>query len=503
MSDWFLTAAERGNPATELDRAWSTGNSVRLLVHGAVYFQRLYDELRGLSRGDRVYFTDWRGDADERLTEDGPAIGDLLCDLVRKGVEVRGLLWRSHSDHLRFSAQENQRLGTELNEAGAEILLDQRVRRLASHHQKLFVIRHKGAAASDVAFVGGIDLCHQRRDDRRHLGDPQQAPMDPKYGPRTPWHDAMLELRGPVVGDVLLTFVERWDDPHPLDRRTPYRMFVQRKERMPRHPSKLPETFPDPPEAGQHAVQLLRTYGHKHPPFRFAPKGEYSVARAYRKAFGRAQRLIYCEDQYLWSAVVADGIREALERSPELRVIAVVPRYPDAGGRISGPPEWYGRLQALETLRSAAPDRVGVYDLENAESTPIYVHAKVCVVDDEWFTCGSDNFNRRSWTNDSELTCAVVGEGLARSVRSELWSEHLGGEPQLDPVEGFEQWRSVAAALDAWHFSGRIGPRPPGQIRSHDPAPLGRLTKLWARPLYNHLYDPDGRPRKLRRHNDF
>jgi phosphatidylserine/phosphatidylglycerophosphate/cardiolipin synthase-like enzyme len=131
------------------------------------------------------------------------------------------------------------------------------------------------------------------------------------------------------------------------------------------------------------------------------------------------------------------------------------------------------------------------------------VHAKVCVVDDEWFTCGSDNFNRRSWTNDSELTCAVVGEGLARSVRSELWSEHLGGEPQLDPVEGFEQWRSVAAALDAWHASGRIGPRPPGQIRAHDPAPLGRLTKLWARPLYNHIYDPDGRPRKLRRHNDF
>jgi hypothetical protein len=128
-----------------------------------------------------------------------------------------------------------------------------------------------------------------------------------------------------VVGDVLRTFVERWDDPHPLDRRTPYRMLVQRKADMPRHPSKLPEIFPDPPAAGEHSVQVLRTFGHKHPPFRFAPKGEYSIARAYRKAFGRARRLIYVEDQYLWSSVVAEGLGEALERSPELRVIAVVP----------------------------------------------------------------------------------------------------------------------------------------------------------------------------------
>jgi phosphatidylserine/phosphatidylglycerophosphate/cardiolipin synthase-like enzyme len=310
-------------------------------------------------------------------------------------------------------------------------------------------------------------------------------------------------LRGPVVGDVLRTFVERWDDPHPLDRRTPYRMFVQRKADMPRHPSKLPESFPDPPEAGPYSVQVLRTFGHKHPPFRFAPKGEYSIARAYRKAFGRARRLIYVEDQYLWSSVVAEGLREALERSPELRVIAVVPRYPDADGRFSGPPARYGQLQALDLLHAAAPDRFAAYDLENSAGTPIYVHAKVCVVDDEWLTCGSDNFNRRSWTNDSELTCAVVGDGLARSVRAELWSEHLGDEPELDPVKGFEQFRAAAEALDSWHASGEVGPRPAGQLRRHQPAPVGRLARVWARPMYDHVYDPDGRPRRMRRRNSF
>jgi phosphatidylserine/phosphatidylglycerophosphate/cardiolipin synthase-like enzyme len=504
-NEWFLTTEERGNPATDIDRdgAWVEGNLVRPLIHGATYFRRLYDELCALQSGDRLYFTDWRGDSDEALYPDGPSLGTVLCDLARSGVEVRGLLWRSHSDHLSFNAQQNQRLGTELNEAGAEVLLDQRVRRLASHHQKLFVIRHRGSAERDVAFVGGIDLSHQRRDDADHRGDPQQAPMDPRYGDRTPWHDVTLELRGPVVGDLLRTFVERWDDPHPLDRRTPYRVLIQRLARMPRHPSELPEAFPDPPEAGRSAVQVLRTYAHKHPGFPFAPRGEYSVARAYRKAFARAESLIYVEDQYLWSSVVAEGLCEALERSPQLRLIVVVPRYPDEDGRISGPPARYGQLQAIRALRATAPDRVGIYDLENAAGVPIYVHAKVCIVDDEWFTCGSDNFNRRSWTNDSELTCAVLDSEVARPLRADLWSEHLGAEPSLDPVEGFDQWTHTAEALDAWHASGRVGPRPPGQIRAHDPQPVSTLQQLWARPLYNHIYDPDGRPRSLRRHNTF
>ena len=41
---------------------------VEPLVHGAVYFKRLYDTLCGMGAGDWVHFTDWRGDADEILT---------------------------------------------------------------------------------------------------------------------------------------------------------------------------------------------------------------------------------------------------------------------------------------------------------------------------------------------------------------------------------------------------------------------------------------------------
>lgn len=524
---WFLSRAERGNLATGVHSggsgspAWSEGNLVRPLLHGASYFARLHEELTDLQAGDRVWFTDWRGDADERLLPDGPTIGDSLAGVARAGVEVRGLIWRSHGERTSspMSGRSNELLSRKINEAGGEVLLDQRVRLFGSHHQKLFVIRRRDDPSRDVAFVGGLDLSHSRRDDADHEGDPQAVTMDPRYGKRPPWHDAALELRGPVVADVLAVFAERWNDPHPLDRGTPYRMLQQRMARMPRHPEPLPAAAPPPPPAGPHSVQLLRTYGVKRPPFPFAPEGERSVARGYAKAFARARSLIYIEDQYLWSTEVAAGIAAALERNPALNVIAVVPRYPDSDGPLVGPASRIGQLRALRMLRQAAPDRFGVFNLENGTGTPIYVHAKICIIDDTWFTCGSDNFNRRSWTTDSELTCAVVdtsadagGSGLdsgdeastplARGLRLRLWAEHLGfdqDDPRLrDPAAGLKLWNSSADALDNWHETGRRSPRPTGRVRRHTPEPVPPLQRLWANPLSRLIVDPDGRPRRLR-----
>ncbi|MGN6743840.1 MAG: phospholipase D-like domain-containing protein [Amnibacterium sp.] len=267
-------------------------------------------------------------------------------------------------------------------------------------------------------------------------------------------------------------------------------------------------------------MQLLRTYGVKRPPFPFAPHGERSIARAYVKAFANARSLIYIEDQYLWSKDVARVLADALRRNPALTVIAVVPRYTDSEGPLEGPPTRIGQLEAVAMLRRAAPKRFGVFDVENAAGTPIYVHAKVCIVDDVWFTCGSDNFNRRSWTTDSELTCAVLDETrderrtraddspaeaprrLARDLRIGLWAEHLQldpGEPRLiDGAAGLELWTQSAAALDAWHRGGGTGPRPIGRVRAHRPEPIGRLQRVWARPLNRIAVDPDGRPRSIR-----
>ena len=525
---WFLSRAERGNLATNVHAggagllSWSEGNLVKPLIHGATYFARLREELTSLRAGDRVWFTDWRGDADERLLADGPTIGDVLADLARAGVEVRGLVWRSHGERVSspISGRSNEILSRQINNAGGEVLLDERVRLFGSHHQKFFVIRHTKNPSRDIAFVGGIDLSHSRRDDADHAGDPQALKMDPRYGKQPPWHDAALELRGPVVSDLLAVFAERWNDPNPLDRPTPYRMLIQRLARVPHNPKPLPEITPPPPRAGPHAVQLLRTYAVKRPPFPFAPTGERSIARAYAKAFARARTLIYIEDQYLWSTEVAGALAGALERNSELNVIVVVPRYPSSDGPLTGPPSRIGQLRAIRMLRRVAPNRFGVFNLENNTGTPIYVHAKICIVDDTWFTCGSDNFNRRSWTTDSELTCAVIdttadnretsdtetsndaSRGLARGLRLQLWAEHLGLDPNdprfHDPAAGLELFNAAADALDRWHVSGHHTPRPAGRVRHHTPEPVSPIERLWAIPISRFVLDPDGRPRELR-----
>ena len=480
VSDWFL-------PATE--RPWTSGNLVIPRVHGADYFARLLEVIGSTGSGDRIFLTDWRGDADERMTEDGPSVGELLASASRRGVEVRALLWRSHPG--RLNSEENDHLGAVINKSGGEALLDERVRRGGSHHQKLLVVRRKGQPEDDVAFVGGIDLCHGRRDNAAHAGDPQAPPLDERYGATPPWHDAMAEIHGPAVAHVLDTFTERWDDPTPLDHRNPYRAVMHRLIRMPRHPERLPERWDPPPVAGPHQVQILRTYPAKRPAYPFAPEGERSIAEAYSRAFARARRLIYIEDQYFWSDLVAETLAEALRREPDLNVIAVVPRYPEEDNRIGGPPMIYGQRLAWERLRQAGGDRFAMFDLENSAGTPIYVHAKVCVVDDHWMTIGSDNLNLRSWTHDSELTCAVVDpdQELARSVRTSVWAEHLG-LPQEDP-----RLSELSGAVSLW--AQRVGARG-SRIRPHEPPALSARTRLWARTAYRRLCDPDGRPRALR-----
>ncbi len=292
-----------------------------------------------------------------------------------------------------------------------------------------------------------------------------------------------------------------------------------------RLPNPLPDVLPAPPVRGPHAVQVLRTYPARRPRYPFAPEGERSIARGFIKAVARARRLIYVEDQYFWSQDVADVLADALLRHSELRLIVVVPRYPDKDGRFSGPPSRIAQQRAVARVRAAGGDRVAIYDLENEEGHPIYVHAKVCVIDDVWAVVGSDNLNRRSWTHDSELACAVIdrtlderppidpaglGDGsrrFARDLRLSLWAEHLGRSPDdpdlLDFGRGYEAWRDSAAALDRWSNEENTDQRPPGRARLHEAVPVHAGSRWWAEVAYRLLFDPDGRPFRLRRAGRF
>ena len=248
------------------------------------------------------------------------------------------------------------------------------------------------------------------------------------------------------------------------------------------------------------------------------------MALGYSKAARRARRLIYVEDQYFWGNEIASTFLDSLVENTGLHLVCVLPLYPDLEGS-SRTPQLLGRQRAIRDLMEAAPGRVAAYGLENEQGTPIYVHAKLCVVDDAWATTGSDNFNRRSWTHDSELTAAIVDRAdgdrspYAQSLRLRLAAEHLG---RLDALEDADEatWREVMAdclepedmvrtyaasadALDAWHAGGRVGDRPPGRLRKQDVPDLPPRTRLWARLPLRLVQDPDGRPWQVRRRRRF
>ena len=95
------------------------------LVHGHVYYRRSYEVLSQTTAGDVVLFTDWRGDPDELLVGPGTAVIDVLEQVARRGVHVKGLLWGSHPDATGFSEEQNRSLAEIVNAAGGEVLLDQ------------------------------------------------------------------------------------------------------------------------------------------------------------------------------------------------------------------------------------------------------------------------------------------------------------------------------------------------------------------------------------------
>ena len=185
---------------------------------------------------------------------------------------------------------------------------------------------------------------------------------------------------------------------------------------------------------------------------------------------------------------------------------------PDLAG-LNRVPQLLGRERAIgRLLRRSRPAAWRRTAWRTTPASPVYVHAKVCLVDDTWASTGSDNFSRRSWTHDSELTAVVLDEAYARDLRLTLAAEHLDRLDAvgavglhaamadcLDPAGMFEAYAASAARLQAWHDGGRQGARPPGRLRPLPVPALSRRTRAWASLPLDLLHDPDGRPAAMRR----
>jgi phosphatidylserine/phosphatidylglycerophosphate/cardiolipin synthase-like enzyme len=291
------------------------------------------------------------------------------------------------------------------------VALDSRGRAMHCHHEKIVIVD------DEVAFVGGIDLTTLAGDRYDHNHHPSRAPA-------IGWHDASTRLRGPVVADVAAHFALRWE--------------AVQGEAL---------ALPDPPPApaGDVTLQLVRTVPERS--YDALGHGEFSVLEAYLRALRSARSLIYLENQFLWSSEIVTVLEDKLRRPPsdDFRLVVLLPAKPNNGrddtrgmlGRLIAADDGANRLLAA-TIQSRTGD----------ESGPLYVHAKIGIVDDAWLAIGSANLNEHSLFNDSEVDVITCDPRVARDTRLRLWAEHL--ERERADVEGDparvvdELWRPIA-----------------------------------------------------------
>ena len=388
------------------------GNAVEILVDGAQALPTIAKALGGAR--SHVHLSGWHFSPDFELTRDAEPVvlRDLLAELSER-VEVRVLMWAGAPLPLfrpsRRQVREQQR--QLVGHTKIECALDAKERPLHCHHEKTIVIDDR------VAFVGGIDLTYESGD--RY--DTNEHPARGAVG----WHDLCARVEGPAVADVAEHFRLRWHE-------------VTGKALAPVRPSE---------SAGEVELQVVRTVPNSI--YAAVERGDFRILESYLRALKAAERFIYIENQFLWSPEIEVVLLDKLVNPPrpDFRLLLVTPSKPNTGaddtrgmlGELVEADADSGRLLAC-TLYARSEHSVD----------PVYVHAKVAIVDDNWLTVGSANLNEHSLFNDTEMNIVSHDPRLAQETRRRLWAEHLElpiDEVPVDPIETIDElWKPISKA---------------------------------------------------------
>ena len=252
------------------------------------------------------------------------------------------------------------------------------------------------------------------------------------------WHDQHLQLQGPIVKTLEEQFCERWLDGGnvhefgfwgSLHFKNNQVIFSSKTAIKDDDIKRLDEPKDvDPVLGGLSLVQMWRTIPlrmeRKRPPF---IRGEFTVMAGIANACQAADELIWIFDQYFFSRPLARLLNHQIknDKKNKLCVILVLPPYADDLPH----EEHHARKLALNDLTAGLTlgpgkfERIGVYNLWHPSRIPggIYCHSKVQLYDRSLFVCGSGNLNRKSFTCDTELDCAVLDEDLVLKHYRRLW----------------------------------------------------------------------------------
>jgi phosphatidylserine/phosphatidylglycerophosphate/cardiolipin synthase-like enzyme len=440
-----------GNGYSDAGMPPRPGNDLEVLIDGASALPAMAEEIARAE--SHVHLMGWYLSPHLQLTRgDEPVVlRNLLAELAER-IPVRVLLWGGAPVRLFRPSRTDVRLMREDLSARTSVSceIDSCVGLLHCHHEKVIVVDDK------VAFVGGIDLTLD-------AGDPYDTPQHVARG-RVGWHDAAVRLRGPAVADVAEHFRLRWE--------------ATREEPL--------APVEAPPEAGDVEVQVVRTV--RDGIFKKLPRGDYSLLEAYAAALRSAQKLVYLENQFLWSPEIVGILADKLRNPPaeDFRVVLLLPAEANEGADVS-----CGQVAALieaddENARFLA---CTLYARAEMLRDLVYVHSKIGIVDDRWLTVGSANLNSHSLFNDTEVNVVTLDPRVARDTRLRLWSEHLErpvSEIDGDSTEVVETlWEPIAEEQHE-----RLQNDAPLTHRLVKLPGVSRRHRRVLGPILGHIYDP-------------
>ncbi|AKM07160.1 phospholipase D-like domain-containing protein [Pelagerythrobacter marensis] len=337
-------------------------------------------------------------------------LGSFLMWLARhrQGLEIRVLKWSLGLFQFIMRGYMLVDLARMASHEGITFKFDTHHPVGCSHHQKIAVLDDK------LAVCGGIDMTQDRWDTRDHHEHDRRRrrPHGRRYGP---WHDATMMFEGEAARVLGILSRERWERAGGEDL----------------HQVPIPEESLWPDDLAVQFENVEIGIARTRAPYDGLPK-ICEIEDLLLAQIAQAKRFIYSENQYFTSRRIAEAIGERLKEDDPPEIVMVQPC--TAEGWLEQQAMDYARVRLIECLGELDhKDRFRIYVPHTGE-TPIYVHAKLTIIDDRILRIGSANFNNRSMGLDSEcdvfLDCDRPGNGHASAgmaaIRHSLLAEHCG-----------------------------------------------------------------------------
>lgn len=306
----------------------------------------------------------------------------------------------------------------------------------ASHHQKIVIVDDA------LAVCGGIDMTGDRWDTPEHLDDDprRKRPGGKQYGP---WHDATMIVDGDAARALGELGRQRWTA-------------AGGEELQPcavQH-----DLWPDGlrPTFRSVDVAIARTRAEHG-----GQEAVDEVEKLFCEMIRSARGFIYIENQYFASPKIADVMAETLARGNPPEIVLITPQSADGWLEQTAMDTARARLVAA-LQRADHRRRLRIYHPVTSRGEPIYVHAKLMIVDDRMIRVGSANLNNRSMGLDSECDLMIdaaandtgdVAVSIER-LRLQLLAEHLGAS-ERQVASQLERNGSMISTIERLKGSGK------------------------------------------------